>query len=154
MKYPCLPVVCCFSASIPVYREDYNSRKNCETINNHIVGLVHKHHIRYYRWNLELARPTNVSDVPRSLKLSFNHLIGRTHSWHFSIFYFEVVKRNSFPYPTVDTSYSSCSCHNLSLDVRTHASVLLLIVVDYGAIDKYYSCDFSASPIVTWSYYF
>ena len=58
MKYTCLPVVCCFSASIPVYREDYNSRKNCETV----------------------KLTTNVSDVPRRFKLSFNHLIGRTHS--------------------------------------------------------------------------
>ena len=40
-------------------------------INNHVVGLVHKNHTRYY---------TNVSDMPSSLKLSFNHSNGRTHS--------------------------------------------------------------------------
>ena len=37
-------------------------------INNHIVGLVHQHHTVHMRKNIEQARPTNLSDVSRSLQ--------------------------------------------------------------------------------------
>ena len=46
------------------------------SINNHIVGLVHKHHTYY----------TNASDVPRSLQSWVSTIHGCTHSWRFSTF--------------------------------------------------------------------
>ena len=103
------------------------------SIDNHIVGLVHKNHI--------LRSNTNVSDVPRSLqswvstiqtvvltadvfqhartiicvnvwcttqlaKLSSNHSHGRTHSWRFSTFYKKYFEVNAFQSTTGTTSTS------------------------------------------------
>ena len=35
---------------------------------NYALGFVHKNHTWYYKLSIEYARPTNVSDVPRSLQ--------------------------------------------------------------------------------------
>ena len=48
------------------------------------------------------ARPTNVSDVPRLAKLSFNHSIGRTHNRRF-----QLKKKKKIP------CFPSIFCHPL-----------------------------------------
>ena len=50
------------------------------SINNHIVGLVHKNHTRYNANAPYVRRTTQLA------KLSFNHSNGCTHSWRFQLF--------------------------------------------------------------------
>ena len=56
MKYPCFPVGCCFLASIPLYREDYN---------------IHTNHFRI----LQLIPPATVVSITyRSIVAHSQHL--------------------------------------------------------------------------------
>ena len=62
MKYPCLPVGCCFPASIPLYREDYN---------------IHTTHFHFPQW---IPR-TVVSIIYRSIFEHAQHLSYSSRTW-------------------------------------------------------------------------